>query len=361
MALQFESPDGSAERTLARLDYTGFKYEDPERLEDAAERLRQQPGCLPAGVTAPVFMPLSAEPSKIKFTLELPRADASRGASQQREAIVGTQVGLKDSLLKMPLEDFQSIWEAMADTTGAAVLFQGQVEVDLGEVKEQIPFIARLSDMAGDLFDHTEEPDVASGGVSARLRNAIESPVKINRLNAKLRRAGAEVAAQIQGLTTPTELPPGQELTFKLVAPSALPGSGPYDTAFDLDEVEVLPDLEKVWSLINLSQRPEYARKIQVKASQAMFDEPMGQPQDRITDIDLQFERGDTVTLTAEKREVEATARSPLSDFFTHKEVTGEYRYRVTVVRKSGTSTGEWQTDTTGILRIDTNKVPPAR
>ena len=65
----------------------------------------------------------------------------------------------------------------------------------------------------------------------------------------------------------------------------------------------------------------------------------------------VDFERGDTVELNADKLEADAKVRLSLADYVIRRLGTGEYRYTVTVIRASGQSKdSEWQTDRIGIL-----------
>jgi hypothetical protein len=144
----------------------------------------------------------------------------------------------------------------------------GEVEVDLPGANERIPFTARITDMIGEVFDYREVAETASGVVSATLRNAIESPVRISRLGTSLRRGTAEVAARLNGLSleSPAELCPGAEVAFSVVPTMPLTGDGPPDAVFNLDGLEILPDPEAVWNAILDPTTPtEYARPIQVK------------------------------------------------------------------------------------------------
>lgn len=359
MALHFDSPDGSPERMQVTLEYTAFKYEDADRLAHAAKELRKM-----SGVEVPVFLPLSAEPSQVKFSLALPQADGSRGPLVPREGvIINTQLALKDSLTVPYLGTFDAIWDAMHDATGAAVLFQGQVEVSLGNLKETIPFIGRMNDMVGELFDYTQVPDEASGGLQVVLRHAIESPVKIKNIAVDLSRGAQAVPGHIQKIlaitstgtkeSLPLELGPTEEMRL-LVAPAApVPGSDPLEAVFDLDEVEVVPDREQILKKIVYRQQPEYTKTITVKTQKEWFQTPAGQEADPIIEVLIAFERGETITLTEHNCEGATVVHFPLLDVMAQKQTPEEYRYGVTVVRKSGIHEGQMQTSIRDPLWID--------
>lgn len=366
MAVQFESTDGTPENMQVTLDYVAAPYVDASRIEAAAKEFRRHlPSQLPAGITDPIFEPLLADTDNVHFSVGLPRADTSKGPFQPRDgALVNIRTGLKDSL-KLPLQDFETIFEAMADTTGAAILFNGEIAVNLGEgpgkINEKIPFVARMNDLVGDLFDYSEIPDEATGSVKSTFRNAIESRIRIKQLKAKLQQEGREVVAEIRELTLPVELAPGEEVQFTVAPKTPLPGTGALHVVFDLSGVEVLPDRDAIWNVIVANQRPEYSSQITVKTSPAMFVAPPHNPEDQLVEIDVQFNRGATVELTAEKREAKATVWFPISDIILRKESTMEYRFRVTAVRHSGVVVGDWITSTNLPCWITNKELPPAR
>jgi len=361
MALQMESPDGSLERTQVTLDYTALKYEDTDRLENAAMELRKRPNCMPPGTDIPSFIPLSAEPGNVKFSVALPKLQIREGA------IINTQLALKDSLIVPYIGAFDAIWDAMNDPTGAALLFQGQVEVVLGEAKETIPFIGRMRDMAGDLFDVTQTPDDAAGTLQVILRNAIESPVKLKDLKVHLRRGDAVVSGQIRQIhaitkegireSFPVQLLPDEEIRM-IVAPSApIPGNAPFSAILDLDEVEVVPDLEKILSAIVFRQTPEYTRTVKVKTQKAWLASATAPDADRIIKALVKFERGGLVVLDEQSTEGTASVRFPLVDLLSRKAATDQYSFSITVVRDSGIREGPIQNNSIDELWIDPRSI----
>jgi len=251
----------------------------------------------------------------------------------------------------------------MNDATGAAVLFQGQIEVSLGNVPETIPFIGRMNDMAGELFDYTKAPDEASRGLQVVLRQAIESPVKIKNLAVDLSRGEQAVPGHIQNISAitstgkkeslPLELGPNEEMSFLVVPSAPVPGSDPLDAVFDLDEVEVMPDLQEILKKIVVEQPKEYTRTITVKTQKDWFQTPAGQEADQIIEVDVKFEQGGTIILNEQNCEAAAVVRLPLGDLMAEKPPPDKYSYRVTVVRKSGVREGQMQTRDDEPLWID--------
>ncbi|MEP7337646.1 MAG: hypothetical protein ABI977_07855 [Acidobacteriota bacterium] len=340
--LMFLQMDG-AENPSVRLDYTAFRYDDDERLEDAARKLCAKPNCLPAGVE-PVFVPLAVETGRATLQLGLPRASAFQ---PRPGASVSTQLGLKDVLTDLSWEDFQSLWEALADTTGAAVLFQGQVEIKLPEVTEQVPFIARLNDLVGDHF----VIQIAAGQIAAgqgdgqlmvTLRNDIESPLTINLTPIKLTCNNVVVPFTLQSVSAttsagaatawPITLQPGETAQLSLTTATALPDGGVLDVICDHEAFAVTPDWERITECISPGLKPESKRAITVRAFRELFS-------DALTELVVEFERGTPITLTPDKREAVAEVRFPLADVLARKDSAERFRFRVVTPRKHG----EWQ------------------
>jgi hypothetical protein len=146
-------------------------------------------------------------------------------------------------------------------------------------------------------------------------------------------------------------------VVFSIVPTTPLTGDGPSDAVFDLDGVEVIPDPEALWNAILDPTTPtEYARSIQVKTFRQMFEVPTDRPNDQIMAIVVDFERGDTIDLSADKLEAEARVHMPISDYVLHRGGESDYRYRLTVIRRVGRSTDQdWRQDRTGILFPEVN------
>jgi hypothetical protein len=254
----------SADDLKATFSFIAVPYVDPRRLQDAAVKLKSsitQP--LPDGIDGPQFEPLLSAPEKTHFSLSYPGCDTSKGPFELRDkASVDLRSGIHDSL-QLPLPQFQTLYDALFSPS--SLLLTGKVDVELGsESGEEIPFSARLNDLAGDFLAYADQPlgdgatvagDAASGGssmkdsvasaigdavsgdvgaavgdivgglagklfhkgnkkkkdkpapvvtvehgVQATLQNIIESPVEIQTLVATLVRGKESLAANIDGL-----------------------------------------------------------------------------------------------------------------------------------------------------------------
>lgn len=355
MSVRFSTTDGTMMNIRATLEYAAIPVVDPRRIQAAVLELQRYiTDPLPAGVSGPQLEPLLAD--TVRFLLALPGANPGSGPYQEHTgAIVDLRSGIHDSLT-FSLEEFQALFDAMFSPT--SILFSGQVEVKLGEnQKEAIPFIARMDNLAGEVFEYREVPDPSSGGVAATFRNAIESPVIMNSLNAKLQSGATMVSAHIQesNFAFPLQIQPGEEQTF-IVVPET-PISGQLQAAFDLSGLTVAPNPQSTWdAILDPTVGAEYLRTIQVQTTKEKFDPPQNQPDAQIVAIVVEFRGGDTVELNADTLVRNAGVRSPISDYILRRVDQGQYQYRVTIVRKSGNQKdANWQTASAGILFPDVN------
>lgn len=364
MSARFTSEDGTLRTSRATLEYAAAPYIDPDRLEAAAQELKGQvTGTLPDGITGPVFQPLLADASRLKFRLALPN---TAGPFQLREgALVNLKEGIVDAL-SLSLQELQQVFESLMGSGMAALLMTGEVEVGLDaeqdQVAEKVPFTARMDDLAGELFEYRYTPDPASGGVQVTLRNVIESPVRIDRLGARLYRDGAEVPGELRGFALPVErLASGDELVFTVAPTSTDPtAAGQVEATLDLDGgVKVLPDREAIWTAIQDPFTAQYEQEITVKTLPAIFNLPQGQPEEnRLSEIVVELKHGDgeessaTLSLSPEQPEVKLSLPFPIADVLLRRENSGEYHYRVSAIRLSGMTQKDWKAKTGDLLYI---------
>jgi hypothetical protein len=358
IAFQVETPDDSETPTI-RFDYSAFRVQDDKRLLHAAPELMVK-ASVPAGKT-PVFLPINIDGPT--FTLALPRGGASGPFQPRPGAAVSSSLGIADSLTGMPLEDFQTIWDAMADDTGNAVLFQGRVEFRLtGEPPEQIPFVGRLGDMAGDVVDVTyaaiaNASSPANGGVTATVRNAIESPATIKALSILFARNSASAPGTIVAMRTapdaavpalPFTLAAGQSIEIDATPAAVPPGDGPLTPALVVSDLGISPSLPEVLKIIALGRKPQSSRRVTVST----FSEVL--TRSNLTQIKVEFEHGQGVTLSAAALEavgkvsyfvLPTLARDPDAD---------QYRFRV--VTPAGA--GAWQMATSDSITITSDLLP---
>jgi len=351
ISVRFAATEGSLEKVQVAMDYIALPFVDASRLEAAVATLKTKvSGPVPPEVNAVSYEPLLNPADKTHLRVAIPRGDASSAFDDRKDALVDLRSGIHDSLsLMMP--QFQAVYDAMFGS--ANILLSGTVDMDLGGAQESIPFAARMNDLAGEVFEYTETWS-REEGLKATFQNAIESPVQIKGLNAVLSRDLERFPATIQGLdfTQPIRVEPKAEISFKVVPTAPVTGEGAVTAKYDLGGVEVIPDKEAIWNLVLDPSVPGvFIRPIKVKTHKQRFDPPPQQPETQIMSLVVDFEDGNSVELNAEHLEVEVGLRVPIGDFVLRKTDARQYRYKVRVIRLSG-STGDqnWRTDDTGIL-----------
>lgn len=356
LRVRFASADGSLEAMTAGLSYLALPHVDGARLEAAAQELAHR---VPAAAGEPFLEPLLA--SRLRFRLGLPRADqASVSFVEQTEALVSLRDGIQHSL-SLPLDHFLPVFDAMVG--GVSLLFNGQVEIDLGEGATEtippVPFVARMNDLAGEALDVAGAFVEAAGTFRATLRNAVESPVRVRGLAVELHRGGGRVAAAFAaGL--PAELAPGETLELEAAA-TPPPGGGRVEAVFDLSQVDVLPEREAILdAVVDPTTRADYVRVIRVRTVRELFAPPADGA--ALTLILVELRRGDAPSVTVELRPdqllVEARLTAPLRGYLLGGADPGNYSYRVTAVR-GGTPASEpqWRTASEEDLWILSNHV----
>jgi hypothetical protein len=351
VSVRFAATEAALEKVQVAMDYIALPFVNADRLEAAVGTLRTKvSGPVPADVNAVAYEPLLNPADKTHLRVAIPRADASSGFDERKDALVDLRSGIHDSLsLMMP--QFQAVYEAMFGS--ANILLSGTVAMDVGGDQESIPFAARMNDLVGQVFEYTEEWSQEEG-LKATFRNAIESPVQINNLSTILSRNLERFPATIQGLdfTQPIRVEPNAQISFKVAPTSPITGDGPVTANYDLDGVEVIPDKEAIWNLVLDPSTPGvFIRPIKVKTHKQRFDPPPNQPETQILSLVVDFEDGNSVELNAEHLEQEVGLRVPIGDFVLRKTDARQYRYKVRVIRLSGTTADpDWKTDDTGIL-----------
>lgn len=362
LSAKFTSEDGSLRTSRATLDYAAVPYVDVDRLEAAAQELKAHvSGTLPDAIAGPVFQPLLADAGRLSFRLALPNAP---GPFQLREgALVNLKEGIVDAL-SLSFQELQQVFEALMGSGTASFLMTGEVEVSLDDehnrIAEKVPFTARMDDLAGELFEYTYSPDPATAGVLVTVRNLIESPVRIQRLSAKLDREGTEVPCELRGLVLPVErLSSGEELVFTVAPASGQTSEGKVEASILMGPADttVLPDREAIWNAIQDPFTAQYEQEITVKTLPAIFNLPPGKPEEeQLSEIVVELRHGEddsfTVSLSAEHPEVKVSLPFPIADVLLRRENSGTYEYRVSAIRLSGQTTKDWKAKSGDLLYI---------
>lgn len=347
IAVRFTSSDGSLENMQAQLDYVAVPWMDADRLAAAATGLQ---GNAPHN-SQMQLAPLQVDPQKLKLSIQLPRPDGSIGLQEQTGIQADLVYGISGSLPAMSIATFRTIYDAFFG--GSDVLLSGRVEVAMatdGSDTQVVPFLVRIGDLVGDLLDETMTAEIVDLHVT--LRNAIETAAKINRIDATIHtNAGTTVPGFVLGATLPAQLAPNQTLDFRVAGPALVPK--PSDVSLKFGGLVAVPDPQATWSVIVDAKQPsEYQKKIHVQAFKPTFDPPANDPNKQIVAITVDFERADSVELVPGNADPQTgiiqsdvEVRMPIGSYVLNLPDQGQYRFKVTVVRKDGSHTTDtdWQ------------------
>ncbi|MEA2448085.1 MAG: hypothetical protein QOG63_17 [Thermoleophilaceae bacterium] len=360
MSVQLTAGSGDPETAQVTLEYLAQPVTDPERLVAAADELARY---VPQERLPITFRVQQVASSRVHFSLTLPRTGTSRASgTTEGEPRVDVRGGIAD-VVTMGMADFRSVFDALSGG-GSPVLFQGQLELSLGEGDadiEQIPFIARLNDLAGDVLlqAQTPHPDGGDGGVDVTVTNAIECPLRIGGIGADIVLAvggpEASLPAHVEhdGGPEPIILAPGAALLVHVVPDEPPAADRARQAALSFTTLEPLPDRDLEWqAILDPSAPAVFTRTIAVRGA-GQFDPPPGQAvdPDPVIAVLVEFEHGSTVELTPAQPDGDGTIRLPLADFVLNAEVDASYRYRVRRVRRQARPPmSDWIADTTSPL-----------
>lgn len=359
MSIAVQATDDTLEHTTVTLTYLALPYIDWSRIAAAGTALAPTltVSSLPPGITGPVLQALQTDQQSITYSLSLPTTGGG-GFQVRDKALVDLRAGIGDTI-SASLADFQSIFGALFTDTE---LFRGVVEVRLGTGgihTEHIELVGRISDMTGAApVDITQAADDVAGTVKVTLANSIESPVEIDALTASLVRDGSRSAATIQGidLTAPIRLGAGASTSFTVSPSAPVPGSGQLTAALDLSGLKVLPDSQAVWNSILDPHTPnEYQHVITLEVYQSAFNPPADNPQDQVQAVQVDFTQDGSVEVTPAQLPAPAAGPNPpepllampvalhlpIGDYVLNSPQFGQFQYRVTHVRTSGSVAGD--------------------
>ncbi|MBE9009634.1 hypothetical protein IQ250_05385, partial [Pseudanabaenaceae cyanobacterium LEGE 13415] len=325
LSMEFQPVEGSEEMQVS-IEFWAYPYVNSARLAAAAQDLVRY---IPQPAPGVEFKPLVTETSPQLF-LGLPKEDGSLDYRERSNVLVEMRSGFRDSAT-LSMKAFQRIYNALFTSTQ---LFQGQVKVSLPNSKiEIIPFIAQVDDMVGEIFDVAQSIDIATGTIQVTLKNAIESPIRINSLSARIN-TNLQVQAAITGLAFPIDLAPGAFIN--LTVNSSIPLNNSSQAVFDLSGVDVVADREAIWnSIVRLDSTATYKRKLEVRTVNAIFG-------DRIAAISIDVKSGTSITFlrdaTPDRLVIQTDLITPVRDWILNKVDTGSYNYRSQVILSNGTS-----------------------
>lgn len=334
MVVRIAAPDGAIENATVSMDYMVEPWIDAARLKAAAAGLARE---IPAGAqkTELELRPLQARAS---LKLWVPGAGGSTLADQKDTAI-DLANGFMHSLT-LPLEGFRQLYAA-AYSRDATSLFSGQVLVETGlSTPEPVPVEIRFADTQGEVLSFGEQPSDTDGTIAVRMKNDIESTIRLKSLPVRVRKGNEEVSASVEGISfdVPIELVPGGEVSFTVRPGGPLAGEGMLDAIFDTAPLEILPDPEKILPLISDTSVPaQYERQIDVMT----MPELMGDAADpnSIILINVEFRGGGNLKLSREQVQGVAQVQLPLMDLLLGRDTQGKYGFRQQIIRRNGSQT----------------------
>lgn len=321
------------------------------RLEAATSALKARiPLSSVTTNTEPELQPLQA---KATLKLGLPRSGQIQ--TVETDAVIDLVNGfLIDE--DFGLSDFQTVFAAL-NATGVSAVFRGDVVVSTGlAAPDFVPVEIRFAEMEGQMLICDEKTDSAGGTITATLRNATESPLRIEVLLVWLTRGGAKVVGEITDLdlSTPIVIEPTASITITIRPTQPLPGQEALDAIFDLSRVRSQPDPQKILaSITDQSVLPEARRRITVVTAPDVFADK-ATPETSISYLGVEFLGGTQVLLRANEVQKEVDVPVPLVDWLLKRDTEGIYTYRKVIGFKSGNTSqpSAWTRSDLGILSV---------
>lgn len=348
MVVRITSPDGKLETATVSVDYVMEPSIDADRLAAAVTSLQNE---VPSAAGADREIELRPLQARARLKLWLPGPGGAM-LQEMDDLDIDLANGFLHSLT-LPTDGFQEAYAA-AYSQDATTLFTGQVLVDTGlSSSDQIPCGIRFSDTEGDVVDVVEE---ANGDiVGLRIRNAIESPVRILSFPVTLHREGVQVDGQlVEGqMDFPIDLLPGDELAVSFGPTGALPGTGPADAVFDTGDVAILPDPDNILPAISDTSVPaHYVREVEVMTMPELLG--AATDADSVLLINVEFRGGGDARVTRDAPNANAQVTLPLADLLLGRDVEGRYAFKQQIVRRNGArqEDTEWRTADFGLLVV---------
>lgn len=347
----------SAEATQVHLAALVRPEVDADRLAAARTALKAHAiVAQPASTGTPADAAVDLEPLQAKAVLKLGLPQAGLGQTVETPAEVDLANGFVFEQ-QVGFADFQDIFAALTATGGVSTLLRGSVVVNTGlPAQDLVPVDLRFADMEGEVFTYDEQTDAGRGGVTASLRNATESPLVIEGLRVWLQREGAQSVGRVSGLdlSVPQVVEPDASVTLSIEPEQALPGTGPLDAIFDLSRVKSRPDPARILPLIlDESVAPDCTRAVTVMTATDLLGDGTD-PDQTVRLILLEFRGNRRVTLDATRLQADVDVPVPLLDVLLRRDTEGTYRYRQTVIYKSGRQVVDpaWRQTDLGVLFV---------
>ncbi len=319
----------------------------------AAARSQLEEAARQRGASEPLTLEIVPDPQPV-LRLALPRNGAPSHAMTERpDADVDLETGIWHAET-MGLEDFQLVYQALF---GASLtLLRGEVRAAMGGgAPEDVPIELRIDKTIGDMLAATPGAALAEG-LGYRLVNAIESPVRIDRLSATAQ--VGDKLVRLRTLIAGQRLAPGQGIDVVLEAEEPIAAPGPDAIVFDQSGVVVEPDPAAVWAVVfDRSAAAQPPWPVTVEAAPLLFA-GADRPDDRVVAFVVTVEHGGTVRLTEAEPRSSTTVRRPLEPLITGAPMP-PIRYRTeTLWGSGGIGVSPWR-EVDGTI-LSPVKTPPA-
>jgi len=322
MAISIASHDGSVENARVTVEFTVKPWIVSARLKAAEDDLKRW---IPAGarITEPMLSPLHA---KASLNLRIPNGLDPSG----QDDLIDLANGFIHSLT-MSLDDFHKFFAAACSCNAYSI---GNVVVDTGlPVPEFVPVEICFADTHGKIltFKQASYAD-ADGIISFRMRNDIESDIRLRSLPVWLRQGDRLVKASVEDIGFPIELVPGDEVQFKIRLPEQLANDGTMEIDFDTAKAEIVPIQANILeSICDTTEQYNSMRKINVKiAPKVLSDMDDTNP---ITNIFVEFLHSDSLTLSRDQPQGIANVRVSFMDLLRGRDSQGKYAFRQQIIR----------------------------
>ncbi len=309
---------------------------DGKRLLAARQELKKK---LPTtGAATPTEISLEPLLAKASLRLGLPRGSLTEMTQVDVDIDLANGFQLSE---RFKLDDeFQDVFAALM-ASQASSLLQGKVLVSTGLGGDvQIPVNLNFHKLEGEVFDYTEVTEPVSGTVSATLRNDSGGKLKVSSLPVWLSRNGTMVEAKLEGidLSRPVEIEPDAEIVFKVVPVAAWPVGveGICDAIFDTSGISSVPDSERLFVQTFDSSVAQEATRSVIAMTDAELLESAQAPENAIRLIVIEFRGNISVRLSSTKLEQTVDVPVPLMDRLLNKDTQGTYKFRQTIIYKSG-------------------------
>jgi len=327
VSVSIRSTDGAQENTLVSMDYMVKPYIDTARIEQAKMQLATEIG---QGLEVDL-QPFPLD--EFRFFISYIASDGL--ITLERNGMAGVlREGIRDTL-QLSLAEFVPLFASMAGA-GAGGL-SGNIEIDIpGIGTHDIPLIALFEDLLGPTVISRAQAGEQPGDFDVVISNAIESPIMLEHIHARLETGAGIINPEIEPGLVPALLQPDDSLIFSLSAGPLVDEQDARTLELDLSPIQVLPDQALIWNVIANRSATEFFRLITVLVSEVIFQLNPERPERQILKILVHFEGGDSVELNQQQLQSDARVDYPVDDVVLGRVQDPAYRYSFDVIRADG-------------------------